>query len=246
MQLIEIFDQLSHGELVQLDLGNGDQSINPRDYPRIGHSVNQALSALHTRFFLKHGEIRIALAENLTRYVLDSIYAESNTASQEPTKYLLDSANPFQDDVLKIKAVYAEEEEEEPLRHLDPPPLPLNVIREPRSVRTLDYRTLVFPPPDKPGLIRRVDYAKGHRRLVARDWENPERSQIDLPYTHMQALLFYVASRLMNPLGGNEQGNHEGKYYMGLYEKEVRELTGEGLEIEQDFSTEKFRMRGFV
>ena len=237
MKLIEIFDQLSHGELVQLDVGNGDRPINPRDYARIGASVNQGLAALHKKFFLKDGEIHLALQVDQVRYVLDSLFAESNTRSQEPVKYILDTGNPFLDDIIKIEAIHDD---------LNDKIVPLNVLHDPNSVRTTDYRTLLFPEVTEAGLIRRVSYKKGHRRLVAADWENPERTEIDLPYSHLQALIYYIASRLLNPLGGNEQGNHEGKYYMGLYLKEIQDLTGEGLEIESDFNAQKFYRRGFV
>ncbi|HEY7823548.1 MAG TPA: hypothetical protein VIG24_11960 [Acidimicrobiia bacterium] len=236
MKLIEIFDQLSHAELSQMKLGNGDLAMNPRDYPRVARSINLGLDALHKRFSLKRGKVIVGLEIGLDTYVLSREYAESNTRSQQPVKYILDSNNPFQDTILKIESIFDEEGEK----------VPLNVLGDPKSIHTTDERTLLVPEVTEADLTRRVMYRKGHRQLTESDWSSPDNTEVDLPYSHLEALCYFVASRLLNPLGGNEQGNHEGRYYMNLYEKACNELKGQGMEIERDYGAEKFRSRGFV
>lgn len=237
MKLIEIFQQLSDGELSQVSLGGGEyRDINPRDYPRVGQAVNLALNALHKRFFLRDGEVTVQLHPTIQTYVLSKDYAASNQRSNEPVKYLLDTARPFEDGVLKIEAVYDE----------DGKALPLNMLGKPDSIRTLDYRTMVIPEVTETGITRRVTYRKDHRKLGERDWEDPERTEIDLPYSHLEALLYYVASRLLTPLGADSTGSHVGNSYAKRYEQEARRLEGQGLEINRDYGAEKFSNRGWV
>lgn len=249
MKLIEIFDQLADGELVQISLGNGELPINSKDYGRIARSVNLGLTALHTRFLLKEGRLTLELQDDQETYILDRTYAVSNTVSSA-TKYILDSADPFYDTVLKVQRVLDDDGREFPFNDPD-----LDY-----SIREIDEKTLFipsdiyeeYPYADTPvGGVSDNDtvvvvFHKGHRTLTEDDWESPEDCEIALPNTHLEALLYFVASRLMNPLGASREGNHEGNNYMARYEQACLRLEGRGMQIDRQYSGNKFRNRGWA
>lgn len=243
MKLIEVYDHLSDGELSQVNLGNGDRDINPRNYPRIGKAVALGLDTIFRRFFLEDGRVSVLLDPSIQTYVLSTDFASSNASSQEAVKYIQDSAgDPFEDRVLQIEAIYDTTKPD-----VSPAKLPLNVIENPDSLRTINYRTFVIPEAvTEAGLTRRVIYRKGHRKLTERDWSDPERAEISLPPTYMQALLYFVASRLHMPLGTDGNGANEGNMWMQRYELEARRLESQGLEIVKEWDSGKFRARGFV
>jgi len=47
-------------------------------------------------------------------------------------------------------------------------------------------------------------------------------------------------------MGASSEGNHEGRNYMNLYEREVMLLGNQGMEIDRDYGSDKLHRRGFV
>lgn len=86
MKLIEIFNHLTYGELSQLSLGgtvNGE--IPEAKYLALISSINLGLTALHTRFYLKEGQLKFVVSGEGATYDLE------------------------RDDILKIEQVFTEE-----------------------------------------------------------------------------------------------------------------------------------------
>ena len=107
MKLKEIFDQLTYGELSQLAIGGGEQGqINEANYPSVVAHIRLALTALYKRFPLKENRLVLQLLPGVLQYEINSKYAVGNMKSLVPVKYILDSALPFKDDILKIERVY--------------------------------------------------------------------------------------------------------------------------------------------
>src|SRR5690625_3224463 len=104
MKLIEIFNQLTYGELSQLHIGGEEVGeIRPQDYMAIVPHINLGLTALHKRFLIREGRLRIELQPGMYTYVLHSEHAVSHRASRK-TRYILDSADqPFNDDIIKVE-----------------------------------------------------------------------------------------------------------------------------------------------
>lgn len=64
MKLIEIFNQLTFGELAQLSMGGMDAGeINDKNYDAVLSHINLGLTALHKRFPLKEGRLVVALQQ---------------------------------------------------------------------------------------------------------------------------------------------------------------------------------------
>lgn len=236
MTLQEIFDQLSHGELSQLSLGgSGDAGINESNWDRVLTAVNRGLTELHKRFLLREGRVALAMREGVSQYLLDPKHALTQPPSFGEDKYLLDTAaDPFTGELLKVERVYAADGSE----------LLLNGGGDTwdlaqRSVRTPTYNRLVLPallPVQSLTVVYRAD----HPRLVMGEGAfDPATVSVDLPRSHEEALVYFVASRLFSPMGlSGATAYHEGNNYLQLFEQACLLLENQDYqnkEVEQNY-----------
>lgn len=251
MTLEDIYNQLATGELRELFLGGGDidddeaDGIPPASYPRLLPSVVLGLTELHKRFFLREGTLTVELQTGQSKYVVDTKYAVSNTRSTEPVKYIKDSLDPYQSNLFKLErfyGIYREEEYE----------IPLNERDNPASIMTSSYNTFIIPTDEElaPWLkettnldIRyRADHPVIDKYLAN---ASPISTEIALPITHLEPLLFYIASRLHNPLGMTPGAMHEGNNYFQRFLASVEELKMQNYEIDDEAANTKLLERGF-
>lgn len=139
-------------------------------------------------------------------------------------------------DITKIERVYSDTGLE----------LPLNVDGDPASVRTAGYRTLVIPV-DLVSTTLKVVYRANHKPLGEAEWSDPEATEIDIPYAYLEALLWYVASRAMNPVGfAGGNGFHEGNNYLSKYEAACAMLEQQNVRNDETRVTDRFYRNGWV
>ena len=74
----------------------------------------------------------------------------------------------------------------------------------------------------------------------------PESVQINLPMSHMEALLYFVASRFFNPVGAANVEFHEGNNYAQKYEMACRMLEQHGNQISELQEQSKFQRNGWI
>jgi hypothetical protein len=234
MNLKEIFDHLSYGELSQLSIG-GTEGINESNWERVLSSVNRGLTELHKRFLLREGTLTLGMMAGTQRYVLDVKHAASNRESHGVPKYILDSqADPFTG-LMKIERVYAQDGTELMLNRGGD-----SFDLAQRSVRTPTYKSLVLPPELAVQELR-VVYRANHPKIVKEvGYFNLEEVSVELPDTHLEALLYYVASQLMNPTGviGSQGQFHEGNNYWAKFEAACQQLDDKdyrNLESEENY-----------
>ena len=92
----------------------------------------------------------------------------------------------------------------------------------------------------------RVVYRADHPEIkTALATQAPEVVDIFLPRTHVQALVWYVASRLTNPKGLTNEF-HEGNNYAMKFEAEVASLKNEGMKVDTLETNYKLDDRGFA
>lgn len=248
MKLSEIFKQLSYGELSQLNVGgSGSGAIADADYDRLVSCINLGLTALHTRFPLKRKTLSLKVVPGQSIYRLHSDFATSNDESEEAVKYILDSADdPFLDDILKVEAVFTAEGVE----------LVLNSRGNSKSVFTPSHGVLTLPadihsPTGSTESIYLtesvvVDYRANHPIMAdGVGMYLGDTVEVDLPYQYLQPLLYFVASRLHNPLGMSNEF-HMGNSFAAKYELACRELETHNVGIDQLGDTAKFSNRGWV
>lgn len=232
MYLSEIFSQLTYGELSQLALSNPEDGTIPETKRRqVASHIDLALKDLHKRFTLKEGRLPLYLIQGQTLYQLQPQEGE-----------------PVLNKVERVRVP-------------EGCPLPLNEGGEPFSCFTPAYNRLRLPralvdvglqgpgfPAELKGLQQlEVVYRAGPVPLpmTAEDLAEPENLEIDLPDTHLMALLLFVASRVHNPIGMVNEF-HSGNSYWAKYEAECARLIHDGLQGEATHEDDRFSAKGFV
>lgn len=234
MNLQEVFDQLTCGELSMLKLGGAESGAIPEaSFKNVVGSVNLGLTALFKRFNLKEGRLTLILVPGQTIYPLTTEFIEDTLQS------------PFQDDVLKVEKVKTASGFE----------MSVNEANDEYSIMTPSMTTIEVPKKvldqgaDLPSELRgdklTVIYRANHPKIVVDDDFEPEEVNLLLPDSHLQALLYFVASRHYNPIGMVNEFNM-GNNWFSKYEMECQRLTNEGLEVNQSNKEDNFRRNGWV
>lgn len=246
MTLQDIFNALSSGELSQMSIGGKDAGvIDSQNRNKILPHINLGLTALFKRFRLKEGELTIQLKPDKLKYVLSSEFAFSQTG---PNAYILDTESPFTDDLLKVEEVFTE------LGFV----LPLNDAMQAHSVYTPRMNTLVVPAlivnrsndlPDelKTGQLK-LRYRANHTKITydpAFDYSYVDGDPLELPDAYLEALLYFVASRVNNPIGMTNEF-HAGNSYMMKYEQECQRLEAENYQLDMTPTNSRLRRNGWV
>lgn len=247
MKLKEIFDQLTYGELSQLAIGNSEAgAIDSNNYDRVLAHVNLGLTALYKRFPLKEGRLTVELQTGRTLYPIVSSFAVTGK-SKETIRYIKDSlADPFKNDIHKIERVYLDNGTE----------LYLNDESETYSVFTPTattlrvHRDLVDNPVQFPDELKTrnlvVVYRANHPLLMTDDGDlEPELVEVELPASHLEPLLLFIASRMHTPLGMGAEGN-VGNNYFQKYEMACQEIETRNLRVDNVSQTDRLHSRGFV
>ena len=232
MTLQDIYDQLAYGELRLLNLGSGnidsDGAFPVKSFMKVLPTIQLGLTELHKKFLLREGHIHVPLEENKVTYVIKKDHPED-----------------FDENLLKIERVYGK---------LDKKPyeIPLNRIGNKEAVRTTSYNTLLVPTDKEEApwlketntlhIVYRADHPKLNK-IVAQ--KAPLVTQIDLPVTYLQALLYFIASRMHNPVGMNKEF-HEGNNYAAKYETELAYLQMMNYQIDSDSDDDRIIDSGWV
>lgn len=249
MNLQDIFNALSTGELSQLSIGGKPGGvIDNQNRGKLLPHINLGLTAIFKRFRLKEGELIVKLLPGKQRYLLTEEFAESSLGVGSAEAYILDALNPFVSDLLKIEGVYT-----------DPGfGLPLNDAIQIYSVNTPQLNTLVVPKEivdkgnDLPALLKtdrlRVVYRANHTKITfdpMYDYSYVAGTELELPDAYLEALLYFVASRINNPIGMTNEF-HAGNSYMMKYEQECQRLETENLQVDSTPTNSRLVRNGWV
>jgi hypothetical protein len=238
MNLLDVFKALTYGELKSLSLGNFcaedfESAPDPLHYAQIMSHLQLGLTELYTRFLLRTDEIFVQQYEHIEIYSLTWPYCATNTASTEPYKYVLDSAeSPFQDNVLKIEECYNEIGE----------PLFLNESEQEESMFTPSFNTIQVPNPVSANVIG-VQYRANHPRLEWVKGMKPEEVEVELPWGLLEALLYYVGMRAFS--GVNTDNDQTGTSYWKKFEASCQRYKTKGLQVEPEVQNSNFDAKGW-
>lgn len=247
MKLSEIFSQLTTGELSQLSIGGAQKgAIAEADYHKVLNSVNLGLADLFSRFTIKEGRLLLTLQTGKTNYSLLSNFAVNSRRSVEPVRYIIDTVDePFQDDINKVERILTDAGHE----------LTLNREGDPESVITPSATVIRVPKllvvtGDRPDYLKttqlEIFYRCTHPFLVKRPgYFDPGRVEVGLPRVYLQALLYFIASRMHNPVGMQTEF-HSGNNYAMKYEQECARLAGLNLQIDQVQENTRLERNGWV
>lgn len=239
MTLKDIFDQLAYGELRQVIMGNASmemgEGIPTERRKALLLSVKLGLTELHKRFLLMEKRLTLTVVPGKQSYLIHKRFAAANTKSAEPVKYINDTADPFQDDFMKIERVYDSEGTE----------LPINVLGNENSVRVTSSNSLVLPDGYDQAtfdVVYRADHPEIKDYLAE---AAPQLIEVNLPGSHLEALLYYVASRVTNPVGMVTEF-HEGNNYAMKFEAACQQLTTLGFTTNVMEENTRLRDNGWV
>lgn len=247
MKLSEIFTQLSYGELSQMAIGgSGSGIIDDANYDKLVSSINLGLAALHTRFPIRHGEFVLDMVTDQVNYPIHLKYCASNTTSTELVKYILDSDSPYPNDLMKIERVLTD----------GGVVLPLNDEADTYSLSTPSLSTLRVPidivnciattPTEYLTDTLTVQYRAAHPYLTPGiGMYRAETVEIDLPYQYLEALCYFVASRVNNPMGMTNEF-HSGNSYAAKYEMACAALERDNIRVDQVSQPDRIGRNGWV
>jgi len=236
MILKDIYDQLSFGELRMLFMGSDPDDIEeglPEDsFIKMLPHIQLGLTALHKRFQLKESQVSIPLV-----WPAQSVYvlARKKALPKE-----------WADDLLMIKSIYGELDGREY-------EIPLNDAGYPDAIRTIAFNTLQLPTEaeDAPWLLEtdtlRVVYRANHPRMdVPVANAAPLVTEVYLPDQYLEALCYYVASRLYNPIGMTPGAMHDGNNFFQKYEMACVQLETQGQVIDESNKSTQWARGGWA
>lgn len=236
MKLIDILKDLTYGELAGSHMGNlipgefGNEP-DPHEYEMIVSYINMGLREIYKRFFLRSREIDVQQYEQFTTYKLHSDFAQSNVASAEPIKYIIDTVDdPFEDDILKVEEVYDEEGTK----------LALNDVSDENSVYTPAYNLVQIPYPNNANIFS-VQYRACHPKIPVTLSTDPATVEVELPNSLHAALLQYVGYRANLRVNPERSAD-----YWQQFEKSCLHVDRLGLEVQGEPGDWRFDDHGWV
>jgi hypothetical protein len=244
MKLRELFDHLAFSELSQLNVVDPNTNfIKEEHYDKVLFSIKLALTALHTRFPLKEETMVLQLQNGVYRYNLHNSYALSTNING----YIVDSeTNPYKNTLIKVERILSDSLYE----------YALNNESETYSIHTPNLSTLDVPADivdksvDLPECVKtdklKLVYRANHYDLpIGFNGYDADKVEVDLPYVYVEALLYYVASRLHNPMGLVNEFNGGNNYAM-KYERACAELEKHNVYVDQLNGNARLFRNGWV
>ena len=212
MKLQEIFDHLSYGEFSQLSIGGQPVGeVNETNQNRIVSYVQLALTALYKRFNLKERRITFPISADSTTYALNVT------------------------DLLKIERVLTDDGYELGLNN----EADIYAVSTPTMYSVLVPQVVLDQGADLPEELKTTEltvvYRANHPKLLTKYgvlFPVADAKDIELPESHLQALLYHVANRVQSPLGTQQEGAVS-LQYMARYEQECQQLETSGMQINQ-------------
>lgn len=192
--LDHLFNSLALGPLSNLSMA--DRSIHNKMLSDLGKeqivaNANEGLLRLYSRFLLKERDLLIEQVGHITNYHLKSRFAECTDPQVEDFTYIKDlPAEPFEDDLIKVLAVYNSYGCQ----------LPLNDIEDTRSVFTPQATVLQIPRPID-GAPLSVLYQARHPELTG-----DPKQEIELPDVLQGALVSYIAYKIYSHINSGDSG----------------------------------------
>ena len=237
MKVPDLLKQLALGELSNLSMAETGV-INLDKVPKVIQCVNDALVRLHTKFVLKEKTLIFEMREGQTFYHFKKKFAYSNYDANNPPAswnkpYILDmNKEPFEEDVIKVLAVFDQLGNK----------LPLNDLEKCTSVFTPQAKMLQVPS-TMPIQMLAVEYQA--KPLPIPDDEFTE-VEVDIPDCLVQALRYFIGSELYSQM--NTQENiMKGQEYLMKYEQACQLAIDMDLVNTSSSTTNtRFEKRGWV
>jgi len=213
--------------------------VERKHYPKIISLINSGLDAIYVRFPIKTDQVVIQQYDHIERYLLDYRFAQTNTLSAEPIKYIDDTQyEPFNDKVFLIEKVIDEDGQE----------LYLNDEGHYWSVHTPAANIVQVPYPDNENSMV-VVYRSGLKSIPADSFmgDTPEFTPasyyVDMPPVFLNALTLYIAAKEFGTLNSDQK--NESNTYVQQYELACNEILKQGLFTKDTVINQKLEKFGW-
>jgi hypothetical protein len=225
MKLQEVFDQLTYGELSQLSIGGNEAGvISVSNRERVIPHVNMALAAIYKRFPLKEGRVTVPLVAGTYTYTVVG------------------------EDINRIERIFTNSALKEELS--------LNNEIDIYSCFTTSPKVLVVPvaivddistlPAALKATALDLVYRANHPKLQEKDADlDPDELELEIPYTYIEPLLYFVASRMLANTGTGQFEGLASNNYMQKYEMAAQLLTNLNPQVENTTKNARFRDGGW-
>lgn len=191
MKIFDLYRNLANGVLRNLAMSQETPgAIRAKDQETVILAANEALLRLYSRFNLREKDVLIRQTDGVTNYHLLKRFAETHEPRVERHTYIMDLVlEPFEQDVIKVLAVY----------NSDGYQMPLNDNEAPWSLFTPQANVLQVPNPE-PGKALSVMYQARHPELDHLKLEQP----IELPDVLHGALFSYIGYQVYDAISTPE------------------------------------------
>lgn len=228
MRLSEVLEALASSELANLSYVEDGQIVAGK-LNQVISAINLGLINLYTRFKLKKGFLLLDVSTSHNTYSL----TKENAISNNPDGYILDNDKPYEGDLIEILEITN----------------PLNMVMQfdgSEEITLLKPDTLKFRYVNQIGTYI-IEYAALPTKL-SMDGEDIYSVEVELPDIYLNALLFFVASRLYSPVGVSMDNNRNSMdvSYIQRYETECKALMEQGVDVDTNHHSSVFFQRGFV
>lgn len=233
MKIKDLYRNLSYGVLKNLSMaGEGSGDIREKDRGSVILAANESLLRIYSKFMLREKDVLIQQMDGVTNYHLLKRFAVFSEDSTETKRYILDMGlEPFEEDVIKVLAVY----------NSDGYQMPLNDNEAPWSLFTPQANVLQVPNP-MPGMALSVQYQARHDELVADELEQP----IELPDVLLGAFYAHIGFQIYDSMGTPEAQGRA----MGLFQQYTLILddavSNDSVQTSISTSNSRFEKRGWV
>lgn len=236
MKLREFLKYLETTALTGINLGrNTTAGITTNNHTEVIGHLNDTIQKLFTEFTdNRHEMVYIDLHDEINFYTLDYEYAQSNTTSTQPVKYIADTAeSPFNKKVLQIITAYDEIGGE----------LDINNMNSEDSLFVVDFKTIQVVKPATGNTIV-VVYQAGPGMLLT-DIENYLDQEVDIPHFALYLAKLDITNHiLMNRK--TAESEMEANKYSQLYQIELQRLKDKGYRIAEGTRISKLEDRGWL
>lgn len=243
----EVVNLLCESELVNLAFVDLDtKELNTAKLPSLVRSINLGALELHKRFNLKEGTLVLNVQPGQNLYFLRQEFQEGAKARPSiPVQYI--SALPgkfFTVGLLKVEKVLDSKGYEYKLNEEDSC---LSVYTPQADVIEIPDNLLKYMADSNITQLT-VKFRKAPvQHLICEDFADDwSCKQIDLPYTHLQALVYFVAKRSHNSVGFTENSTRERIDYNSLFEQECANLDALNLRVDRQGGDDRLRRGGWV
>lgn len=237
IMLKDLFGLLATGEFSNIALSRGDTGgINESEYAKVIGHINLALIELHKRLKLLEGELLLSVDPTLEIYYLQDDRVTMGTPNK--TRYIqLTTGQDMGLNIIEVTGIFDSLGNEMAInnRHTIP------------SIIQLSSDSLRITKAADP-IVLSIVYQACPPSIILDDSFDLESIQLNIPSTIIEAILYYVASRVYRPTGANNSTANADKSigYQQQYELACQKFELFGLGIQNCDRENKFENDGWA